>query len=92
METLFSGVYRPDARTIATRNIVPGIMVYGEKLVKSAEGELRVWDPYRSKLCAAMKKGLKNFPFAPGSRLLYLGASTGTTISHHGAPGRNLRH
>ena len=37
---------------------------------------------FRSKLCGAMKKGLKTFPFAPGSALLYLGASTGTTISH----------
>jgi fibrillarin-like pre-rRNA processing protein len=29
-----------------------------------------------------MKKGLKEFPFVPGSKILYLGASTGTTISH----------
>ncbi len=29
-----------------------------------------------------MKKGLKSFPFEEDSRLLYLGASSGTTVSH----------
>ncbi len=82
MEAIFTGVFKLDARTIATRNMVPGRKVYDEKLLKSSEGELRVWDPFRSKLAAAIKKGLKNFPFSPGSKTLYLGASTGTTVSH----------
>ena len=82
MEKIFEGVFRLDARTIATRNAVPGRRVYDEKLLKSSEGELRVWDPFRSKLAAAIRKGLKNFPFKDGSKILYLGASTGTTVSH----------
>ncbi len=44
--------------------------------------EFRLWDPYRSKLAAALWKGLKTFPFQPSSRVLYLGAATGTTASH----------
>jgi fibrillarin-like pre-rRNA processing protein len=82
MEKIFDGVFRIDARTIATRNAIPGKRVYDERLLKSNEGELRVWDPFRSKLAAAIRKGLKNFPFVEGSKILYLGASTGTTISH----------
>jgi fibrillarin-like pre-rRNA processing protein len=66
----------------ATINAVPGKKVYGEKLVRQDGKEYRIWDPFRSKLCGALKKGLKTFPFKKGSKILYLGASTGTTISH----------
>ncbi|MEM3335401.1 MAG: fibrillarin-like rRNA/tRNA 2'-O-methyltransferase, partial [Thermoplasmata archaeon] len=45
-----------------TRNIVKGDS-FGEKLIRIGGQEYRHWDPYRSKLAAAMKKGLKNFPF-----------------------------
>ncbi len=66
----------------ATFNADPGRRVYGERLVKKNDLEYRLWDPHRSKLCGAMKKGLKTFPFQDGSKILYLGASTGTTVSH----------
>lgn len=66
----------------ATKNACPGKKVYGEKLIKVENTEYRFWDPFRSKLCGAMQKGLKTFPFVSGSKILYLGASTGTTISH----------
>ena len=75
------GVYKLNW-AIATRSLAPGTRVYKEKLVKSKEGELRIWNPYRSKLSAAIKKGLKHFPFRENSKVLYLGASTGTTVSH----------
>lgn len=44
--------------------------------------ELREWNPYRSKIAAAILKGLKNFPFKKGCKILYLGVSAGTTCSH----------
>lgn len=69
-------------RDFATPNADPGRRVYGEKLSRAGGAEYRTWDPFRSKLCGAMKRGLKIFPFTPGSKTLYLGASTGTTISH----------
>jgi fibrillarin-like pre-rRNA processing protein len=81
MESPFPGVFRLD-RSFATINAVPGRKVYSERVLKKCGNEYRIWDPYRSKLCGAMHNGLKTFPFAPGSKLLYLGASTGTTISH----------
>jgi fibrillarin-like pre-rRNA processing protein len=82
MQTLFVGVYKVDERTFATKNAVPGKRVYDERQMRSEIGELRIWDPFKSKLAGAIRKGLKNFPFTPGSKVLYLGASTGTTISH----------
>jgi fibrillarin-like pre-rRNA processing protein len=69
-------------RQLATLNLVEGNSVYGEKLVKQKGAEYRVWDPYRSKLAGAMKKGLKNLPIKKSMKVLYLGASTGTTVSH----------
>ena len=68
-------------RQLATLNLVKGNSVYGEKLVGHKGGEYRIWDPFRSKLAGAMKKGLKN-PIKTSMKVLYLGASTGTTVSH----------
>jgi fibrillarin-like pre-rRNA processing protein len=81
MKLVFPGVYQAD-RSFATLNADKGRKVYNERLFKEGEKEYRIWDPHRSKLCGAMKNGLKTFPFNPLSKILYLGASTGTTISH----------
>lgn len=81
----FSGVYwitENGQEKIATVNLVSGRKVYGEKLVSSGNVEYRFWDPFRSKLAAAIINGLNFFPFKDGVKVLYLGASTGTTVSH----------
>ena len=67
---------------LATLNLAPGVSVYGEKLVVVEGKEYRVWDPFRSKLAAAILKGLKDIGLREGHSVLYLGASTGTTLSH----------
>lgn len=67
---------------LATKNMVPGTSVYGEELVLFNDIEYRIWDPYRSKLAAAIKKGLHELPIEQGERTLYLGAASGTTVSH----------
>ena len=69
---------------IATKNLNPGIKVYDEKLIGDEENECeyRIWNPRRSKLAAALLNGLKELKLESDSKLLYLGASTGTTVSH----------
>ena len=69
-------------KKLATQNLVPGNQVYNEKLVQHKGFEYRIWNPFRSKLAAAIMNDLKNFPFNQKSDVLYLGVSTGTTISH----------
>jgi len=69
-------------KKLATENLVPGNQVYKEKLVLKKGIEYRVWDPFRSKLAASIIKDLEEFPFQEKSSVLYLGVSTGTTISH----------
>jgi len=69
-------------KKLATENLVIGNQVYKEKLIKKKDIEYRLWDPFRSKLAAVIMNGLEVFPFQNKSNVLYLGVSTGTTISH----------
>lgn len=75
-------IYVDGQKCLATPNLDKGSTVYGEKLIRDDHKEFRQWDVYRSKLAAAIHKGMQNFPFMAGTRVLYLGASTGTTVSH----------
>ena len=77
-----TGVFQ-DRNKIFTENLssCKGIKVYNERLVKHKNKELRSWNPYRSKLGAAILKGLA-FDIKSDSDVLYLGAATGTTVSH----------
>jgi len=72
---------------LLTKNLVPGDTVYNEKKV-SVDGEngekveYRVWNPFRSKLGAAILGGVEQIHIKPGAKVLYLGAASGTTVSH----------
>jgi fibrillarin-like pre-rRNA processing protein len=68
--------------SLYTLNLNPGKQVYGEKLVNQDNVEYREWNPYKSKLGAAIALGCPNVGLRKGSVVLYLGASTGTTPSH----------
>ena len=70
------------ALRLATRNLTPGLTVYGERLIRFKSAEYRVWDAFRSKLAAAILRGLTIVPIMPGHQVLYLGAASGTTPSH----------
>lgn len=79
-------VARGKEDALATLNMVPGESVYGEKRMSVGEGEekkeYRAWNPFRSKLAAAILGGVDNIHMKPGSKVLYLGAASGTTVSH----------
>ena len=82
--------------SLVTLNLNPGESVYGEKRVSIEEQtslpdgtntqpkkiEYRVWNIFRSKLGAAIINGIEKIYMKPGSKVLYLGAANGTTISH----------
>lgn len=69
-------------KKLATENMIPGNQVYNEKLIIKNGVEYRLWDPFRSKLAASIMNELDYFPFENKTKVLYLGASTGTTVSH----------
>jgi len=54
---------------------------YGEEVIKKEDYYLREWSPFSSKISAAIKKGFV-LPDLKNKNILYLGASTGTTVSH----------
>jgi fibrillarin-like pre-rRNA processing protein len=80
--TRIVGVFRKNDK-LYTENpdSCKGFKVYNERLTHYKNKEFRSWNPYRSKLAAAI---LKKFIFniKPDSNVLYLGAATGTTVSH----------
>ena len=86
VKEIFPGIYfieyEDGRKVLATKNLTPGHTVYDEKLVKWRGEEYRVWNPYRSKLAAAIINGLKEVPIREGTKILYLGIASGTTASH----------
>ncbi|HLC51172.1 MAG TPA: fibrillarin-like rRNA/tRNA 2'-O-methyltransferase [archaeon] len=76
VKEIFTGVFKVEDRlaTLATLKE----RLFGEEL----NGEYRLWDPTRSKLGAAIMKGLKQLPIRQGSKILYLGAAHGFTPSY----------
>ncbi|XP_008237382.1 PREDICTED: mediator of RNA polymerase II transcription subunit 36a-like [Prunus mume] len=84
-EGVFIAKGKEDA--LVTKNMVPGEAVYNEKRisVQNEDGtkvEYRIWNPFRSKLAAAILGGVDDIWIKPGARVLYLGAASGTTVSH----------
>jgi fibrillarin-like pre-rRNA processing protein len=63
---IFWVTFEDGSKRLATKNLAPGRTVYGERLVKSKDLEYRIWDAFRSKLAAAIMKGLKTVPIQSG--------------------------
>ncbi|MCC7574241.1 fibrillarin-like rRNA/tRNA 2'-O-methyltransferase [Candidatus Woesearchaeota archaeon] len=64
-----------------TKSILPGKKFFAEKTIKIKGEEYREINPERSKLGAAVLKGLSQTGIKQGSIILYLGASHGYTPS-----------
>lgn len=73
-------VYQNSSK-LFTENLCKGNPIYNEKLVKFKDKEFRSWNPFRSKLAASILNGLR-IDIKMNSKILYLGAATGTTVSH----------
>ena len=71
-----------DKNRLYTINLTPGKKVYDERLKKEKNIEYREWNPKRSKLAAVILNGSSNIFIRKNDVILYLGCSTGTTVSH----------
>jgi fibrillarin-like pre-rRNA processing protein len=80
---ILPGVYLSEAdgqKRLATESADP-VLVYGERIL----GGYRLWDPFRSKLAALLLKDISGvLRLNRRTSVLYLGAATGTTVSHIG--------
>ncbi len=73
----FPGVFLLDGK-LATKATFKDYRPFGEII----QGDYRFWNPNRSKLGAAIMKGLKHMPIFAGAKILYLGAAHGFTCSY----------
>ena len=80
MEEIQPGIFR-QKEMIYTENAVPSEKVYGENLVNDSGIEYRRWVEKRSKVGAAIQNGM-DIELRPDMDVLYLGAASGTTVSH----------
>lgn len=80
MKEIQPGVYRKGAK-LYTRNASPGYSHYGEQLEEFEGDEYREWNPHRSKIAAGIENGVET-GIQEDDEVLYLGAASGTTVSH----------
>jgi len=80
----FPGIFSIDNK-LATLNHIKEFRPFSEQLIEIKNKEYRFWDPNRSKLGAAVMKGIKIIPLKKGMKILYLGLAhcyTATFISN----------
>jgi len=80
MKEIQPGIFR-DGSKLFTENASSGYSHYGEKLKEVNGIEYREWNPNRSKAAAAVEKNI-DLELKKDSKVLYLGAASGTTVSH----------
>lgn len=80
MEEIQSGIFEREG-LIYTLNADPGNSFYGENLIEVGGTEYRRWVGKRSKVGAAIQNGM-DVELRPDMDVLYLGAASGTTVSH----------
>ena len=79
MKEIQPGIFRSNGKlyTLAASDQ----QVYGENFTEENGEKYRRWDPGRSKIGAAVEKGME-LGLKHDSDILYLGAASGTTVSH----------
>src|SRR2546430_11811150 len=86
--TEWQGVYS-DGSWLLTRNLNPGVSVYGESLHLEGGIEYRRWDVNRSKLAAYLKCGGRGWADGDAPAVLYLRRGEGEAVR---PPSRHRRH
>lgn len=79
MEEIQPGIYTKGSKLYTKAS--SSEKVYGEKFIEEDGTEYREWNPNRSKVGAAVKKDV-DLEMEQGDDVLYLGAASGTTVSH----------
>ena len=79
MEEIQPGIYRKGAKMFT--KAASDKQVYGEKFIEEDGDTYREWNPNRSKVGAGVEKGI-DLELEQDDLVLYLGAASGTTVSH----------
>ena len=71
-----------DEEQLATKNIVKGTKTRKEKIVIVNNEEFLEWNPYKSKLAAAIRNGLQILPIIKNSKVVCINLPEESTILH----------
>ena len=69
-------------KKLATLNNAGINEAYNEKLTEINGKQYNVWNPYTSKLAAAIVNGMEIFPILEKTKVLYLNTTIEKTLSH----------
>ena len=67
---------------LATKNMVKGVKTRKEKIVIVNDEEFLEWNPYKSKLAAAIRSGLQILPIIKNSKVVCINPLEESTILH----------
>ena len=67
---------------LATKNMVKGVKTRKEKIVIVNDEEFLEWNPYKSKLAAAIRNGLQILPIIKNSKVVCINLLEESTILH----------
>ena len=67
---------------LATKNIVEGTKTHKEKIVIVNNEEFLEWNPYKSKLAAAIRNGLQIIPIIKNSKIVCINLPEESTMLH----------
>jgi len=81
-ETRIFQIQIGDKEQLATKNIVEGTKTHKEKIVIVNDEEFLEWNPYKSKLAAAIRNGLQILPIIKNSKVVCINPLEESTILH----------
>ena len=81
-ETRIFQIQIGDKEQLATKNIVEGTKTHKEKIVIVNDEEFLEWNPYKSKLAAAIRNGLQILPIIKNSKVVCINLLEESTILH----------
>ena len=88
MKEIFTGIFEQGGK-IYTESAIKGFNPFNEEIIEFDNKEFCSFDPTRSKLSAAIMKRIKEFPIKNNSKVFYMGAAHGYTVSHLASIVRN---
>ena len=81
-EGVFWVTLEDGSKRLATKNLAPGVTVYGEKLVKTERTSIEHGTLTEANLQPPYSRNINALPLKKNISVLYLGSASGTTASH----------
>jgi len=71
-----------NGKKLTTKNLIKGNRFHKDNILQKSQHEFRIWNPYTSKLAAAIINGLEILPIMKNSKVLYIAPYNDVTVTH----------